>query len=273
MGSPVSPDPVMDKIEEQLAKGQAIIDATADATMISVLIDASGSMSGVKQQTINGFNQFVEEQKKVPGKAFLTLTLFDTNVKVEYVATPLDQVPALTTATYRPGGGTALWDAQGITIDQTAGYLASLSAQDRPSKVIFLTMTDGGENSSKDFTDPDQLKKIIDAKTEADGWLFVYTGANQDSYLIASKMGYKTTNTANYAGTATGTSDSFRKMSTNTSRTRTYAGATGQSMSASAMGLGGFYADDAEASAKLAEALTSGNSTSAESTDDEEDGD
>lgn len=256
MGSP-APDPGLSRIDQAIAQADAVLDATADATMISVLIDASGSMQGVKQDTIDGFNQFVEDQKKEPGKAFLTLTLFDTTVSVEYVATPLDQVSPLTAKTYHPKGGTALWDAQGITIEATANYLASLSPQDRPAKVIFLTMTDGGENSSVDFQNPEDLKKIIDAKTEADGWLFVYTGANQDSYLVAQKMGYAATNTANYAGTSAGTSDSFRRMSTNTSRTRTYAGATGQSMGASASAMGGFYADDAEASAKLADALTS----------------
>lgn len=264
------PDPVMDKIEEQLAKTKAIIDATADATMISVLIDASGSMQSVAKETIDGFNQFVEDQKKEPGKAFLTLTLFDTTVSVEYVATPLDQVSPLTAKTYVPRGGTALWDAQGITIEATANYLDSLSAQERPAKVIFLTMTDGGENSSVDYRDPADLKKIIDAKQEADGWLFVYTGANQDSYLVAAKMGYAASNTANYAGTGVGTMDSFQRLSSNTSSTRRVAAASGVSMAAAATTMGGFYNDDTQVGADHDPAA--GAALAAKLTTDEEDG-
>lgn len=220
----------MDELDELVQQGKDHVETVTEGTLISIILDKSGSMKSVMQDTIDGFNKLIEDQKKEPGKAWVSLTLFDTAVHVEYVALPIDQVPQLTSKTYNPSGGTALLDAQGITIEATEKYLAGLADTERPENILIVTMTDGGENSSQDYT-TEKLKALIDAKQEADDWDFAYTGANQDSFAVASTMGYSKNMTMDYAAGAAGSTlntlsssmSAYRSMSPSSRRKR-YAG-------------------------------------------------
>lgn len=209
----------MEELDTLVQQGKDHIDSTAEGTLISIVLDQSGSMQAVVKETIDGFNKLIFDQKKEPGKAWVTLTLFDTNVTVVYTAKPIDEVKPLDNSTYKPSGGTALLDAQGITIQRTKEWMESLPENERPGNVLFVTMTDGGENSSVDFSAED-VKKLIDAHQEADEWDFAYTGANQDSFRVAAAMGIRGGFTSNYAGTAEGTSKSFAGMSNSISSYR-----------------------------------------------------
>src|SRR6266568_486774 len=90
--------------------------------LICLVLDQSGSMDTVRQETIDGVNKFVEEQAVVPGDAFLTLTVFDTTPVVRYRAGQLQLIPPLAATgenSYQPSGGTALYDAVGMAITET----------------------------------------------------------------------------------------------------------------------------------------------------------
>ena len=121
-------------------------------TEIVVVIDKSGSMGAETEEVITGYNQFLDEQRKLPGEARVTLTLFDTAYNILYTRADLRDAMKLTNDTYRTGGMTALLDAVGRTIHEVGTKLAEEAEENRPEKVIFLVITDGHENSSREYT-------------------------------------------------------------------------------------------------------------------------
>jgi Mg-chelatase subunit ChlD len=170
-----------------------------DATHIAVLLDRSGSMGAVKDETISGFNYFLKEQKAVGDNAFFTLVQFDSeSTDVVHEARPVRDVPDLNQDTYQPRGSTPLLDALGETINSTGKTLAAIPEANRPDKVVFVVITDGEENASHKFTKA-QVKEMIDHQTTKYNWQFVYLGANQDAFAEAGAVGIAMANAANYA--------------------------------------------------------------------------
>lgn len=174
--------------------------APADATKkihLSVVLDKSGSMKSTQIETISGLNDYIHTlQNDKESDYTVTLTQFDSPVggpelTVSYADKPIAEVPDLTMLTYQPRGGTPLYDAIGECIRRTEPVHASGQA------IIMLIVTDGEENSSKEFN----RNSIKDLRTrkEADGWTFVFLGADIDSYAIGSSLGLSLGSTANYA--------------------------------------------------------------------------
>ena len=156
-----------------------------DHTEIIIVLDRSGSMNLIKNDMEGGLNQFFEEQKKEPGRATVTLTQFDTEYDVVYSGIDIQSVPK---AELVPRGGTALLDAVGRTIHEVGSRLSKTPEADRPGRVIFLIITDGQENSSREFTS-EQVKALIKEQIEKYSWQFVYLGANQDAFAEAGHLG------------------------------------------------------------------------------------
>jgi hypothetical protein len=163
-------------------------------TEIVLIIDRSGSMSGLRQQTIDGVNEFIQEQKKQPGDANLTLVMFDTKYD-EHAMGPIDSCKELTEKDYMPNGMTALHDAVGVAIGNMRAS--------KPEKAIFCIVTDGHENSSREYTG-EQIKKLVKECEEKDGWRFIYLGANVDVFAEADKIGAVQARAANFAANASG---------------------------------------------------------------------
>lgn len=159
-----------------------------DYTEIAIVLDESGSMQSTKQDAIGGFNQFLEDQKKLPGIANLTLAKFNTTYTLTYPPTVLTNIPHLTDNDYNPGGGTALLDAMGRTIDELGDRLSKLTEENRPSKVIVVIITDGEENSSRNFT-RFQINDKIKIQEDVYKWKFVFIGSNQDAIATAASYG------------------------------------------------------------------------------------
>lgn len=149
-------------------------------TEIVFVLDKSGSMSHIKTDAIGGFNNFVQEQLKLEGDTDVTLVLFDHEVQV------LEGVTELTEETYRPSGMTALLDAIGVGIDNQLEDLARKSEDDKPN-VIVAIMTDGFENSSKEYT-KERINEMITEQT-ANDWQFIFLGANIDAVGTARDLG------------------------------------------------------------------------------------
>ncbi len=183
-------------------------------TDITFVLDRSGSMSDIRDETITGFNTFLSEQQKVPGEATMTLAQFDHEYEMVYEARQLKDTPALNVDTYVPRGYTALLDAIGRTINLTGNRLAGMQEDQRPDKVIFVILTDGLENYSKEFS-KGKINEMIEQQRETYKWEFVFLGANQDAIAVAGDMGIAAANAMTYAANAVGTRNLYGSLSSN----------------------------------------------------------
>ncbi len=167
----------------------------SDLTDITLVVDRSGSMSTVREDAEGGVNSFIASQAKEPGEALLTLVQFDTEYEFVHKGVPIGDVP---TYQLHPRGMTALLDAVGRAINETGERLAGIKESDRPGLVIFVVMTDGLENSSREFSKK-QLKEMVDRQQSVYNWHFTFLGANQDAFAEAAAMGIGKAGVANYA--------------------------------------------------------------------------
>ena len=124
-----------------------------DYTHIVVILDRTGSMDSIRDDTIGGFNAFLSQQKAEPSFATLTLVQFDSQDSYEIVHRfkALDKVPDLTRETFVPRASTPLLDAIGRGINDLESSLANLAEDHRPSRVVMVIITDGAENASREF--------------------------------------------------------------------------------------------------------------------------
>lgn len=179
---------------------------------INVIIDRSGSMDKLTKDTIGGFNTFLMEQKAAPGEAIFTLAMFSDYYSLMHDCASLSEVQPLNETTYKASGGTALLDAIGRTINATGLKLAAMKEEDRPSKVIFLIMTDGDENSSEQFAHA-KIMEMINHQRDKYSWEFVFIGANQDAIKTGNSLGVQSTHSYNYVASAGGTKSAYASMS------------------------------------------------------------
>lgn len=169
-------------------------------------------MSSVRTDTIGGFNTFLQEQKKTPGEATITLTQFDNEYEVVYALKKIADAPELTIATFVPRGSTALLDAIGRTINEAGASYSKMAEADRPERVIVVILTDGQENASHEFT-RDQIFKMVKEQRENWKWEFFFVGANQDAIQAGMSIGISGTKSMNYCASAVGTQNTFKSLS------------------------------------------------------------
>lgn len=165
-----------------------------DMTDITLVIDRSGSMAAIRDDAEGGVNTFVQEQKQQAGEALLTLVQFDTEYEFVHQGIPIKNAPAYKLV---PRGSTALLDAVGRAINETGDRLAKMAEPDRPGLVIFVIVTDGQENSSREFSKA-QIKDMISQQQTQFSWQFTFLGANQDAFAEARGMGIDASGVANY---------------------------------------------------------------------------
>ena len=182
-------------------------------TEIVVVVDRSGSMKKLQSATIEGFNEFLTDQKKIKGKAQFSLVLFSSPGKEDIVFNSVDinEVYELDEDNYQPNGTTALYDALGKTIKAMKTRIKKLEKKEKPDRVIFVIITDGEENSSRIYNKSKVFRMI--SKQEEKGWSFIYLGANQDSFVEGGKMGIKKRKTMNYDGSTSGVLYAYSNIS------------------------------------------------------------
>ena len=127
----------------------------------------------------------MREQREQAGTCTVSLYQFDTEYEAVYTGVPIAEVPALD---LEPRGGTAMLDAIGRTVSNTRARIAALPAQERPGAVVLGIMTDGEENSSREFTYP-MVKAMVEQAEEKDGWTVLYLGSNQDAIEVGARLG------------------------------------------------------------------------------------
>ena len=180
-------------------------------TDISVLLDRSGSMQSIKSAMESGFEEFLAVHREVPTTR-LTLIQFDGQDPYEevYVERPILEAPKLTLT---PRGMTPLVDAVCEAIDEAGRRFARKAEAKRPSKVLFLIITDGLENASRQFSRED-VKRRVKHQTSQYQWEFVFLGANQDAVLEAGRLGFDLKKAVTYDVNRVG--ETWRSLSKNT---------------------------------------------------------
>ena len=193
-------------------------------THITFVLDSSGSMSTIEDDTRGGFNIFLKEQMEEEGTATVTLYEFNTNVEMVYRSIPIEEAPELDTDNYRPGGSTALYDAITRALESTADDIAGRASADEPDNVIIVVLTDGKENASE--TPQDVVRERVEARREEDDWEFLFIGANQDAALTAETVGMDADKSLDMAHSGEGAESAYRSTSRSVSRAR-QSGSTG----------------------------------------------
>ena len=188
---------------------------------ITVILDRSGSMEAICDDTIGGLNAFVEQQKAGSGEATLTLVQFDSQDPYEVIHhfTPIGEVPALTRKTYVPRGGTPLHDALGRGINDIEASIGKLNDDERPEKVIVAVITDGQENSSREFN-KEQVEKMIKSKSSEAGWEFMFLSADLDAIEDAQRLGFSRDATVAFEKSSHGVSYCMESLSEKVSEYR-----------------------------------------------------
>jgi Mg-chelatase subunit ChlD len=191
-----------------------------ETTEIVFILDESSSMMSIKNDTIKNFNNFLEEQKTVEGKAIVTLITFSSPNRERIVidSDDIKSVESLTETSYTPNGTTALYDTIGRSIIALKDKIKS-GKDKKPDKILFVIITDGQENSSVEYTDEKVFKMI--KKQQKRGWKFIYLGANQDSFVSSSKIGIDKNMTLNYSATSDGVYHLYDNISNYVKKVRT----------------------------------------------------
>jgi len=169
------------------------------------------------QEVMNGFNTFLSEQQKIPGKCSATVVRFDTQVEVLQHGVPISSVPKATTATFAPRGSTALLDAMGQTIEMVEKKVQSMGH--KPDRVMVMILTDGAENASQKFTRAKVMATIKRLESTGD-WQFIFVGANQDAIKVGRSYGMSAQNCLSYGATPEYQANTFKCMSANVAQYR-----------------------------------------------------
>lgn len=170
------------------------------------ILDTSGSMAGLATASRNGYNEFIQEQKTLPGLARVSLAFFDSAVRPQYVARYITEVSPL--LSYPSSGMTAMYDAIGQTMDREGARIAREGWAD---KVIVCILTDGEENNSREYSAA-RIKQMIEHAQSAN-WHFVFLAANQDAFMAGGKIGIAAQHTYSFNASAAGTQAAYASIS------------------------------------------------------------
>ena len=188
-------------------------------TEIVFILDRSGSMAGLENDTIGGFNSMIEKQKREPGEAIVSTVLFDHESQVIHDRVDIQKVAPMTREEYYVRGCTALLDAVGGAIHHIGNVHKYAREEDRPEKTLFVITTDGMENASRKYS-YDRLKAMIQRQKERYGWEFIFLGANIDAEKEAARFGIDADRAADYHADSQGTGVVYEAVSEAVCRVR-----------------------------------------------------
>ena len=173
------------------------------------ILDRSGSMGGLESDTIGGYNSMLSKQKKEKtGKVSVTTVLFDDQYELLYNQVPIEKVSPMTEEEYYVRGSTALLDAIGKTVMQVK---ANQDKKEIKDKVLFVIITDGMENASREYR-VEQIKKLIEERKEKDNWEFLFLGANIDAIGAAKDLGIDSSRAVRFKSDKKGTAKNYEVL-------------------------------------------------------------
>jgi Mg-chelatase subunit ChlD len=194
----------VDDLLARIAKLEALLAQQSVAEpsngVIWYLLDRSGSMEAIAEYVVQGFDEFIAEQRKEKGNATMTLVQFDSEDVHEVLvdAQPVAEVKSIA-GRFAPRSGTPLFDAIALLLDRAEAHLKRCGGD--PADQLVVILTDGHENASQRWNAPMIFKRIAGLRKA--GWTFVFMGANQDSYATGSAMGVVEGNTSNFTASPT----------------------------------------------------------------------
>ena len=181
-------------------------------TEIVFILGRSGSMAGLEDATIGGFNAMIEKQRKEAGEALVSTVLFDHETEVIHDRVDIRRIEPITRKEYYVRGSTALLDAVGGAIHHIGNVHKYAREEDRPEKTLFVITTDGMENASHKYSYA-RLKAMIERQKEKHGWEFLFLGANIDAAREAARFGIGADRAANYHADSKGTNVIYETVS------------------------------------------------------------
>lgn len=184
----------------------------AKRTELVFICDRSGSMYGLEKDTIGGYNSMLKKQKQQDGEVRVTTVLFDDQYELLHDRLDIQAVRPITEKEYYVRGGTALLDAIGKTINKIVAVQRSTAPDMRAEQVMFVIITDGMENASREFR-ADQVKAMVEHEKAKYGWEFLFLGANIDAVETAGHMGIAPDRAVNYHADAKGTAVNYEAIS------------------------------------------------------------
>jgi uncharacterized protein YegL len=187
-------------------------DMKTNLTELVFILDKSGSMSGLENDTIGGYNAMLKKQQEEPGEAIVTTVLFDDNYNLLHDRINIKGIRPITEKEYFIGGSTALLDAIGQTIRKIVNVQRHTSEEQQADKVLFVITTDGMENASHEYT-YEKIKTTIEHQKEKYGWEFIFLGANIDAIATAARFGIGADRAANYHADPQGTQLNYQAVS------------------------------------------------------------
>ncbi|MBO7359323.1 MAG: VWA domain-containing protein [Clostridia bacterium] len=181
-------------------------------TEMVFILDKSGSMAGMEQDTVGGFNAMIEKQKREEGDALVSTVLFSNASTVIHDRAELRKIEPLTEKQYFVGGCTALYDAVGDAIRHIGNVHKYAREEDRPEKTVFVITTDGMENASRRYS-AGEVKRLITRQKEKYGWEFLFLGANIDAQSVADDIGISEERSACFVNDARGNALKYEGIS------------------------------------------------------------
>ena len=172
-------------------------------THVALVLDASGSMSDLRDSTVSTLKEFFASLKSPEDKTVIDLWQFDDRVRHLIDGADLEKGAGEAIENYTTGGCTALYDAICIGIDHLGRKFAAMDEADRPDAVVFAVLTDGFENASQKFT-VKNVKSRIEHQTTKYSWTFKFLAANQDAVLTGKEMGLAADSCANFVASDEG---------------------------------------------------------------------
>lgn len=181
-------------------------------TEMVFILDKSGSMAGLEKDTIGGYNAMLKEQQNIAGQCIITTVLFSSTYDIIHDRQDIQGVAAVTESNYRVGGGTALLDAIGDSIEKIKNSQKNTKPQYQAEKVMFVIITDGEENSSRKYSS-DEIKSKIQHQKDKYNWEFIFLGANIDAVETAGKFGIPAERAQNFHSDQQGVEISYQVLS------------------------------------------------------------
>lgn len=181
---------------------------TAAKAEILMIIDKSGSMYALTDDTIGGFNSMIKkfQDQKINGR--VTTVFFNDKVITIHDRQDLSTVKPISRKEYTAEGTTSLLDAMGISVSKLAACPDIKEAKD--TQVVAVVITDGMENSSKEYKKA-MVKQMVEDR-QKDGWRFIFLGANIDAASEAESLGIGRSNAVKYRNTSSGVRSNYEAV-------------------------------------------------------------
>lgn len=190
-------------------------------TEMVFILDRSGSMRGLEDDTIGGFNAMIDKQKKQDGEAYVSTVLFDNYSEVLHDRVKLSEIGAMTERDYTVRGCTALLDAIGGAIHHIGNIHKYARPEDVPAHTVFIITTDGMENASRRYN-RSKVKHLIENQKQKYGWEFIFMAANIDAAETAADFGIDEEYAVDYHSDSIGTRNVYDAVSEAICQTRVH---------------------------------------------------